>query len=78
MMFYQLILGSPTKHAMYEAARAGLLTSFKFPGLTPQLINRYYQLTAATAKGNLDFTRKKSAFNTTAIKQANTFNNPSR
>ena len=56
ILFYQLILGSPTKKTLYDAARAGFLTSF--PGLTPQHITRYYQLTDATAKGHLDLTRQ--------------------
>ena len=56
MIFYQLILGSPTKQTLYNASRAGLLTAF--PGLTSQLISRYYEQTAATAKGHLDLTRK--------------------
>ena len=58
MAFYQLCLGSPSQSTLYNAVRAGYLQSF--PGLTPSLVSKYFQLTPATAFGHLDRTRKNS------------------
>jgi hypothetical protein len=54
-LYYQRVLGSPSKSTMVRAALAGNFASF--PGLSAKLIQKHYVKTAATAMGHLARTR---------------------
>ena len=54
-LFWQRVLGNPTKDTMIRAARNGNLNCLQ--GCTVELINKHYVKTAATAMGHLDRTR---------------------
>lgn len=57
-LYYQQILGSPTKHAMVNAALHGLFKNL-FPQLTTEFIRAHYVLTDATGKAYLQRRRRK-------------------
>ena len=70
IQFYQRALCFPARVTLYRAAR--YLNAFRtFPGLSPRLISRHFQLDETTALGRLDRTRKNYASTRPSVTFAN-------